>query len=82
MKYLLVMAVVLVAFWIWRHNRLGSRDRSQPPPAVPRAPNTPAIMVTCAHCGMHLPEVEAVRGQQGGVFCCPEHRRLREEPGA
>lgn len=76
MKILLVLAVVLVAFWIWRNNRLGQRDESRP--TATRAPQLPAIMVACAHCGMHLPDTEAVRGAQG-VYCCHEHRRQREE---
>ncbi|MCU0926076.1 MAG: hypothetical protein MUF44_08550 [Hydrogenophaga sp.] len=80
MKYLLVIAVVLVAFWVWRNNRLGDRDASRPP-TPPRAPQSPAIMVACAHCGMHLPSVEAVQGQHG-VYCCHEHRRLSEDAGA
>jgi uncharacterized protein len=78
MKFLLVLAVVLVAFWIWRNNRLGERDEARPP--APRAPQRPAIMVACAQCGMHLPDAEAVRGHQG-VYCCQEHRRQREEAG-
>ncbi len=77
MKFLLVMAVVLVAFWIWRNNRLGDRDASRKPP---QAPQSPAIMVACAHCGMHLPSVEAVQGNRG-VYCCHEHRRLSEDAG-
>ena len=32
-------------------------------------------MVPCAHCGLHVPESEAVRGG-GSVYCCDEHRRL------
>jgi uncharacterized protein len=79
MKFLLVMAVVLVAFWIWRNNRLGDREASRPP-TPPRAPQSPAIMVACAHCGMHLPDVETVQGRSG-VYCCQEHRRLSEEAG-
>ena len=32
-------------------------------------------MVACAHCGLHVPESEGVRGA-GGFFCSEEHRRL------
>ena len=32
-------------------------------------------MVPCAHCGLHVPESEGVRGA-GGFFCSEEHRRL------
>ena len=73
MKFLLVLTVVLVAFWIWRNNRVSDR-RDAPPP---HKPGQPLVMVACDHCGTHLPEAEVVRGQQG-VYCCHEHRRQRE----
>jgi uncharacterized protein len=78
MKYLLVLAVVLVAFHIWRNNRLSDHAeaaRRAPPPQG--RPNVPTVMVACQQCGTHLPENEAVRGQQG-AYCSTEHRRLRE----
>lgn len=78
MKYLLVLAVVMVAFYIWRNNRLGDRaeaSRRAPPPAG--RPQLPTVMVACQQCGTHLPETEAIKGTQG-VYCSTEHRRLRE----
>jgi uncharacterized protein len=75
MKYLLVLALVLVAFYIWRNNRV--TDRSEPPKA-PRPPsNVPAIMVACLECGTHLPDTEAVRGRIGS-YCSVEHQRQHE----
>lgn len=78
MKYLLVLAVVMVAFYIWRNNRLSDRAeaarRATPPPGRPALPT---VMVACPHCGTHLPENEAVQGRQG-AYCSIEHRRLRE----
>ena len=47
MKFLLVLAVVLVAFWIWRNNRLNERPGAPPPPA----PGKPVAMLACDHCG-------------------------------
>ncbi|MGE0096768.1 MAG: PP0621 family protein [Hydrogenophaga sp.] len=76
MKYLLVLAVVLIAFYIWRNNRL--TDRSEAAPKAPsRKPDTPAIMVACLQCGTHLPDSEAVRGRDG-AYCSIEHQRLHE----
>jgi uncharacterized protein len=78
MKYLLVLAVVMVAFYIWRNNRLGDRAeaaRKAPPPQG--RTNVPAIMVACRQCGTHLPETEAVQGHKG-PYCSAEHRRLNE----
>lgn len=83
MKYLLVIAVVLVAYWIWRYNRQEeARDareaqetaRRRQPPAPPARPDQ---MVTCRHCGVHLPQSEATKGLLG-YYCGKEHKRLAE----
>ncbi|MFP5466837.1 MAG: PP0621 family protein [Gammaproteobacteria bacterium] len=77
MKYLLVVAVVLVAFWIWRNNRRQEQAQRQTmrPPATT---STPVRMVACHHCGTHLPETDAVAGSLG-VYCSQAHL-LKEEP--
>lgn len=81
MKYLLVLAVVVVAFWIWRNNRRAeAADRAaQRRPAPP--PAKPVTMVACRVCGTHLPQTEAVQGSQG-VYCSAEHRQRLEGPSA
>ncbi len=77
MKYLLVLAVVLIAFYLWRNNRLTDRsDDAVPKPPTPK-PHTPAIMVACRACGTHLPDTEAVRGRDG-TYCSVEHQRQHE----
>jgi uncharacterized protein len=77
MKYLLVFVVVLVAIWFWRQGRQVDNDKAPPAPSPVKPLPPPTAMVACLHCGTHLPETEAVRGQQG-AYCCEEHRRLRE----
>lgn len=78
MKYLLVLAVVLVAFYVWRNNRLtDSQDAARAAARKKPQPRAPTIMVACLECGTHLPESEAVKGQQG-AYCCAEHRQQRE----
>lgn len=74
MKYLLVMALILVVFWLWRHNRQADRndaERSRPP-AKPSREATE--MVACAVCQVHLPRSEALPGRQG-FYCSDAHRR-------
>jgi len=75
MKYLLVLLIVLVAFWIWRNNRIG---RNTPPPAPQPGPKPPVAMVACRQCGTHLPESEALVGRHGH-YCSDEHRRLQDD---
>lgn len=77
MKYLLVLAVVLLGVWLWRSNRQTERED-----AVQRKPrkgsqSQPDIMVACLQCGTHLPHSEAVHGRRGD-YCCAEHQQLRE----
>lgn len=76
MKYLLVLAVLLVAFYVWRGNR---RDSLRTPPAAPasRPPGAPEAMVRCAQCGTHLPATDAVTGRRGS-YCSTAHRDLIE----
>jgi uncharacterized protein len=74
MKFLLVvLAFVILAFLLrnsWR-SRGGGTPRREKPPAAPRE------MLSCAHCGLHLPRDEALPGR-GGVFCSEAHRSAYE----
>lgn len=76
MKYLLVLVVVFVAFYIWRNNRIADRSQARPP-TPPEAPRLPVVMVACQQCGTHLPLSETVKGALG-PYCSPDHRRLKE----
>jgi uncharacterized protein len=71
MKYLLVLAVVLVAVWIWRNNR--RIEQQERPPSRPPPP-APQDMVRCPVCSVHLPRGDALPGPGGGWYCCQEHR--------
>ena len=81
MKYLLVLVVVLVVAWVLTGRRRGAGDR--PPGAGAAAArkgkkaspqDKPLEMVTCTHCGLHLPQTESVRNAQGELFCSDAHR--------
>ena len=75
MKFLLLLAVVLLVAWLWRSSRReGPPRRAAEPP--PRPPG-PQEMVRCAHCGVHLPHGEAQVGRIG-LYCSAEHRQLAE----
>ena len=75
MKYLLVLSVVLIAFWVWRNNR--REDMREQRRAQPKPPALPVNMMACRHCGTHLPETESVKGARG-PYCSAEHRQLDE----
>lgn len=75
MKYLIVLFVIAVAIWLWRRNRREEMDDAKraPPPAAPPL-GTPQQMARCAHCGLHLPAVDAIAGPGDRVYCSAAHR--------
>jgi len=74
MKFILLVLAVLVLLWMLR----GSLRRVQPRARSPRPGHAaPQAMLTCAHCGVHLPADDALPGR-GGVFCDDAHRAAFE----
>ena len=80
MKYLLVLVVIVVAVGIWRNKR---RDEVAERKAAGTRPATalkqPQNMVACAHCGLHLPQADAVTGGENQYYCSAEHRNLVQQ---
>lgn len=80
MKYALVLAIVLIGFWLWRRNREEPpvSKSAEKPPLHPQATHSePQIMISCAKCGLHLPASEAWAGKQGS-YCSMAHRQQSE----
>ena len=72
MKYLLLLALLVVAYLLWRNARLA---RGAPPAGrKPDAAAGPQEMVSCPVCGLHLPKADAVTGADGLLYCSQEHR--------
>jgi uncharacterized protein len=96
MKYLILIAVVVVVGWLTlaRRNRLPKRGKGADASAdagadagQSKTSNTktnssktrdtkgsPQTMLSCIHCGLHLPQADAVFDGQGRVFCGAAHR--------
>jgi len=76
LRVILLLAGVAALIWLVRRafdpsaTRPGS-DRS--PDAA--APSSVDELVRCAHCGVHVPRVEA-QTRDGRHFCSREHARL------
>lgn len=70
-KYLLIALLIIWLFYspALRGKRTGSKPHGQP--EAPRAEN----MVQCAHCGVHLPEGEAIKDDKGQAYCSQAHRQ-------
>lgn len=75
MKYLLLIAVVVLACMYWRSKRGHGESppgqqggkRAAAPPALPED------MVRCPVCALHLPRAEATADAQGRLYCSHEH---------
>lgn len=71
MKYLVLLLMVLAGIWWIRQQRPDRSGKS-----ADQRPG-PEVMVACAHCGVHLPEHEALQGRLG-VYCSEAHRQRLE----
>jgi uncharacterized protein len=70
-RILLLIVALFILIWLVR-GLLLARKRGEPP----QAPGpTQAELVTCAHCGVHLPRAES-RSASGLHYCSEEHWRL------
>jgi len=76
MKYLLVIVLVLVVFWIWRSGRPRQNQAAQPARrhGQPAEGKEITEMVACGVCHVHLPKSEALIGRDG-FYCSEAHRR-------
>jgi uncharacterized protein len=70
MKYLLVLGLLFVVFWLWRSGRSRVKGPSAPAPGKQELTE----IVACDYCHVHLPRTEALIGQSG-TFCSDAHRR-------
>ncbi|MBE0614649.1 MAG: hypothetical protein IH604_13350 [Burkholderiales bacterium] len=69
MSKFLLLAIVFAAVW-WLAKGFRRKGAAGEPTAA-----APERMVNCEHCGVYLPQSEAVRDGER-FFCNDEHRRL------
>jgi uncharacterized protein len=72
-KFLFWALFIVLLIWLMRgkkHVAKGSSGTN----ASARPANGAEAMRQCAHCGMYVPESEAVVTAAGKVFCSEEHR--------
>lgn len=72
---LIQLIAIAVVFWLLfrmiRHWLHGNRNTSQRATDAP--PHIDSV-VKCAHCGLHIPEKEAIKEEER-FFCSEEHRQ-------
>jgi len=73
MKWLLLLVVVFIGAGWWRQKK-----RAATPPATSHTGSTAERMVHCQHCGLHLPQTDAIVAK-GVFYCSPEHLQRQGE---
>ena len=78
MKYLILLLVIVVVAWLTIGRRRRPPDGGKPAakdaPSEASAKASPQAMLACVHCGVHLPQAEALRDAAGRPFCSEAHR--------
>jgi len=77
MKYLVLFAVLMVVYTLWKNQRVRERaERGGAPSAASkgRPGPGPQEMVRCPVCDLHLPRADAVADAQGRLYCSAAHR--------
>ncbi len=73
MKYILLILVVLVLWWVWK------KRSDRPEERAPSADRQPEKIVECAHCGVLHPLGESL--PEGDFnYCCSAHRQAGRRP--
>ena len=71
-KFLLLILVIVAAWWLAKGFRRKDTGKE-----VHKGAAAPEQMVTCSHCGLYLPQSEAIPDGDK-FFCSAEHRRLAD----
>lgn len=81
MKFVVLLLVLVGAFaWLAVSRRRRPPGRAAEPPRRSGGDGgdggtAPQVMVSCAHCGVHLPQSDALFDPAGHPYCGEAHRR-------
>ena len=76
-KFLLLIAVFIVAYLVIKHSARRGEVGVQRPPSRPEKSQS-ENMVRCGVCGIHLPRSESLTSS-GDYYCSEEHLRLAKK---
>ena len=69
-RYLLLIGLVWVVWWLWRKSIRARSDTG----LAPKTGRQAERMVQCAHCGVNQPVSESILADDR-YYCCPAHLR-------
>ena len=72
-----LIGLIMVALVCWLRYKATRRSPDHGPKAG-RSGDVD-IMISCAHCGVHLPRSEALPGASGKGYCDADHRALAQD---
>ncbi len=75
MKFVVLLLVLVGAVAWMALARRRPPDPPQAPPPGDRRLESPQAMVACAHCGVHLPQADALLDAAGRPYCGEAHRQ-------
>jgi uncharacterized protein len=86
MKLLVWLLIGLWIYGVWRSRRIFSpptkASSARKGHESPSPQDGPIDMVACAHCGLHIPVTDALRGRSSSTlqwFCCPAHQKAHQK---
>ena len=68
-KLIFYIIIAILIYWIIK-NRQPKEEKTE------TLLESSEDMVSCTHCGVHLPKSEAITSHNNQYFCCTEHRNL------
>ena len=69
-----LLRLIIILFGLWLVLKIIKRALAPRENHPPRKPSI-ASMVACTHCGVYLPESEAIQ-KDGKHYCCEEHLKV------
>lgn len=69
-RLIFIIAVIALVYWLFKSYSRKAPKQDEPP--------STQDMVSCAHCGIHLPKSES-RFVGGKYYCCEAHSRGQSE---
>lgn len=72
-----LIRLIVIALAVWLLIKLAKQLFSAKPLPQKKPKAEVASMIKCDHCGLHIPEQEAVRGDRG-QYCSEAHKHLAE----